>query len=470
MAATTRPGGATGGTGNSGAGRPRSAGRRRGGRLPAGWPMYALLLGYPVFWALGIGIFVFPVVGLGAGIQLALRRGLRAPKGFGLWLLFLVWVVASFTQLDHAGSVFPIYRLLNYLSVTGLFLWIYNSDPDEVPTRRIVGVLAGFWLITVAGGWLGVLIPNGQFTAPAEKVLPQSLLTGAFQEMIHPAFAQVQNFLGYPLGRPKAPFAYTNDWGAVYALMAPFFFYGWLQSADPTRRRRGLLIMSCSLVPVFISLNRGLWFGLGAALLNAATQPGDVARAARRVLGLLLTIGLALLLFTPLSSVVEQRASTGHSDQGRSYLYTEAIHKTNERPLLGYGNTIKVADVGSTRILPAIGSQGNFWTVLVSQGWIGAAIFEAFLLKMWLSTRRRGSSVTFWAHATITVAIVVQFTYDWMPVELHLIFIAMGLGLRDAHRLDTDPRPADDPQGAARAPGHGDPPDGSGPELSGAPS
>ncbi len=424
--------------------RPRRAriGGKGGHLLRPGWPLTVILLGYPVFWALGVGIFVFPLVGLVTGAQLLFRRNLRAPKGFGLWLLYLVWVLASFFELGHAESIFPIYRLLNYLSVTGLFLWIYNSDPEEFPTRRAVGLLAGFWLITVAGGWLGVLIPHGEFKAPAESLLPPSLLTGVFQQLVHPAFAQVQNFLGYPLGRPKAPFPYTNDWGAVYALLAPFFFYGWLQASSIVRRRRAMVILGLSLVPVFISLNRGLWLGLGAALLNAATRPGDVARAARRVLAVLLTLGLALLLFTPLSAVVEQRAETGHSDQGRSFLYAETINKANQSPFLGYGNTIKVTSVNTTKILPAIGTQGHFWTVLISQGWVGAILFEAFLLRMWFSTRKRGPTVTFWAHATITVALVVQFTYDWMPVELHLIFFAMALGLRDAHRVDV-PEPVD---------------------------
>ena len=52
---------------------------------------------------------------------------------------------------------------------------------------------------------------------------------------------------------------------------------------------------------------------------------------------------------------------------------------------------------------------------------------------MWWATRR-GPTITFWAHATITVALVVQFVYDFMPVELHLIFIVIALGLRQAQR------------------------------------
>lgn len=392
-----------------------------------------VLVGYPVLWALGIGTFVFPAVGFFLGAQLVFRRDLRVPKGFGLWLLYLLWVGASALQLQNFSSPYLL-RLEAYVSATGLFLWVYNSRPEDFPTTRAVKLLAGFWLITVAGGWLGVLVPYGEFTAPAEKLLPSSVVLPLIAQ-IHPAFSQVQNFLGYPLGRPKAPFAYTNDWGAVYSLLAPFFFFGWLQAKDLAKRRRGMVLLGLSLVPVFISLNRGLGLGLGVALLNAATRSGDVARAARRVLAALLTLGLLLLLFTPLSTVVSQRAETGHSNQGRDYLYGEAISAANHSPILGYGNTIKVAPQAN-KILPPIGTQGHFWTVLVSQGWVGAAIFEAFLARMWFATRKRGPAVTFWAHTTLTVAIVLQFVYDLLPIELTLVFMVVALGLRDAHRAD----------------------------------
>ena len=134
-------------------------------------------------------------------------------------------------------------------------------------------VLVGFFFIVLAGGWLGVLMPNGGFTSPMESAaaVEPGVDNTFVHDLIHPAFAQVQDFLGYPLGRPKAPFVYTNDWGAVYALLCPLFFAVWLQ--NPRRRLKGYAILGVSLVPVFLSLNRGLWLSLGIALLYAGTRP-----------------------------------------------------------------------------------------------------------------------------------------------------------------------------------------------------
>lgn len=397
------------------------------------------ILGFPIWWALGFGVFIWMVMALAMAAQLATRRGLRVPKGFGIWLLYLFWVGASAINLKSSVPFAYGFRVLTYLSCTVVFLWVYNADPRVVPTRRIVGYLATFWLITVGGGWLGVVVPNGQFSSVFEKVLPASLATQPFvNALVHPSFAQVQSFLGYPIGRPKAPFPYTNSWAAVYALMAPFFFFGWLQSVQAIKRHRGLLILGASLIPVFVSLNRGLWLGLGAALLNAATRPGDVARAARRILLALVTLGTLVLVFTPLSSVVQQRAQTGHSNEGRSYLYVESFRQVNHSPLLGYGGPLKVS---SNKLLPDIGTQGQFWGVMVSHGYVGLLIFECFLARMWWVTRR-GPTVTFWAHATMTVFIVVQFVYDFGPSEFSVVFAALALGLRDAHVIDA-PAPPD---------------------------
>lgn len=429
-------------TGVSRAGRSR---RRRW--LPADWPLRFTILAFPLWWALGIGAFMWILMGLAMAVQLSARRGLHVPKGFGWWLLYVFWVGVSFLGLAHENTgIFYQYRLLSFLAVTVAFVWVYNADPQVVPTRRLVGYLATMWLITVAGGWLGVLMPSGGFTSPAEKLLPHALATQAFlQALMHPSFAQVQTFLGYPVGRPKAPFPYTNNWGAVYSLTAPFFFYGWLQSTNPARRRRGLLILGASLVPVFVSLNRGLWLGLGAALLNAATRSGDVARAARRILLALVTLGVLVLVFTPLSAVVAQRAQTGHSNEGRFFLYTESFASAAQSPIIGHGGPVKVT---SNKLLPDIGTQGQFWNVLVSQGYVGLLFFEAFFVKMWFATRQRGRPVTFWAHATVTVVLVVQFVYDLLPAELPLVFLALGVGLRDAHRVD-----GAEPEGLREAPG-----------------
>jgi hypothetical protein len=274
-----------------------------------------------------------------------------------------------------------------------------------------------------------VLRPYGELTTITERLLPSNIRQLEFAHVLtHPLFAQVQDFLGYPLGRPTAPFLYTNDWGAVYALTIPFFILGWLQSPRASRRTWALLLLAVSLIPALLSLNRGLWLSLLVALLFGATRPGDIGRLARRSLVAIVLIGLALIAFTPLKGVVEGRAENQHSNAGRTFLYTETTKDVLRSPIIGYGGP---RPYGGPKLIPNLGTQGQFWLVFYSQGIIGAVFFVVFLIRLMRLTKH-GPLVTFWSHVTITIALVQIFVYDMIPVELHLIFIVAALGIREA--------------------------------------
>lgn len=400
-----------------------AATRRR--RLPEQWPLIFALAGYPLSWALGVGALIWPAFALPmAGRMLVSRKTIRAPRGFGLWLLFLVWVMASIVSLDSKFPIAFMWRLSNYFSVTVFFLYVYNLPATQMSARRIVELLSNFWIMTVIGGWLGVLIPYGGFKSPMELVLGGSDVF--LKELTHPKFAQVQVFLGYPLGRPAAPFVYTNTWGSVYALLIPFFFLAWLQSPDAARRQKAYLILAASLVPVFVSLNRGLWLSLLVALGYGATRPGEIGRLARRSMAAMAVIGLLLVTLTPIKGLVEDRSENQHSNAGRTFLYEETIKLTATSPIIGYGGP---RPYGGDKLIPNLGTQGHLWLVMLSQGFVGLGLFLAFLFKMIWATRD-GSVTTFWCHVLLVIAVVQLVVYDMFPVPIHLIFIAAALGLR----------------------------------------
>ena len=78
-------------------------------RYPA-WPIIALLVGYPLWWALGIADYMFVVLAIPMAMRLYSwrargRRLLRLPPGFSLWLLFLICMLAGAATLgaDRAG-------------------------------------------------------------------------------------------------------------------------------------------------------------------------------------------------------------------------------------------------------------------------------------------------------------------------------------------------------------------------------
>ena len=69
-----------------------------------GWPLVALLAGYPLWWALGFGDFVFILLAIPMAARMYAWRAhslrpVRTPPGFGLWLLFLLCMLAGATAL-----------------------------------------------------------------------------------------------------------------------------------------------------------------------------------------------------------------------------------------------------------------------------------------------------------------------------------------------------------------------------------
>src|ERR687895_2747397 len=64
--------------------------------VPFAWPLWALIMLYPLWWLLGLGTFIFPLAAVPMGIYLLRRcRPIKVPPGFGIWLLFLAWFCVS---------------------------------------------------------------------------------------------------------------------------------------------------------------------------------------------------------------------------------------------------------------------------------------------------------------------------------------------------------------------------------------
>lgn len=429
------------GLGGCGEGVPAAARTRRlrTVALPYDWPLAALLVGFPVWWALGVGQFVWPVLAVPMAARLVVDGRLRVPRVFEAWLLFVVWVVVSFAGLEPGGFPFAyLWRLASYLGMTVVFVYVFASPRRLLPSHRVVALLTAFWAIVVAGGWLGVLVPNGQFTSVVERMLPGLSANAFFHDLVHPRFAQVQDFLGYPVGRPAAPFVFTNDWGSNVGLLTPFAIVTVLRARSRRRRRVVGVLLAASVVPMLVSLNRGLWLSLGAGLLFAGAR--FAMRGNPRVLRVVLAfvaLLVVLLTVTPLRGVVDDRLRTPHSNAGREALYSRSLDLARESPIIGHGGPRAVS---GPRILPAIGTQGHLWLVLVAQGFVGTAFFLWFLLgATW--RLRRGSALAAWCQVVLVIAVIQLPFYDMVPVSLTVVVIAAALGLRELVRDDA-PEPA----------------------------
>jgi len=243
--------------------------------LPPSRQLAVLFVTVPLWWVLGLGSFVWQIAAFFLILALCMRSALVVPRAFGIWVLFLMCVGLSAMQADSA-PLFA-YRASVYVAMTVVFLYVFNASEEALPSRSIVNALALYWAIVVVGGWAGVVYPGLSFHSPMERVLPHALVANDFvHDLVHVRFAQVHTFLGHPVGRPSALFSFTNAWGAMVALLTPFAIAALTQARTVLRRRVIEALLVASLVPIVVSLNRGLWLsltlGLGYVGVRAASR------------------------------------------------------------------------------------------------------------------------------------------------------------------------------------------------------
>lgn len=409
---------------------------RSGARLPYAWPLYALFVAFPLWWVLGLGAFIWPVLATPMAFSLIARERIRFPRGFGLYLLFMLWMMASSLEISGPDRMIGfIFRSMLYASAGITCLYVYNAPKRLLPTNSVVKLMASFWVIVVAGGMLGIMNPTLEFTTLAERLVPQRLLANDYvYTLVHPTTAQIQTFLGYNVPRPRAPFVYTNDWGGTFALLVPFVFAAWAQVRSLARRSLVRLLAIISLLPVVFSLNRVLWLCLIVAVVYGSTRFALRGRKGG-IQGALAFVAVFVMVFTfgPTRQLIDDRLATPHSNRGRAILYQEAAESVGESPLLGYGAP---RPSQANPNLPSVGTQGQFWLVLFSHGIPGALLFVSFFaFACWRSGRAR-TPAALWCHVVVLLALVQMPFYGLLSAQLHVVMIAIALAAREARDPD----------------------------------
>jgi hypothetical protein len=426
--------------------------RVRDVRLPA-WPLTGILLLYPLWWLLGLGVLGFylvaaPMAGLLIRRRLAGHR-LRLPPGFLLWLLFLATVVLGGFSLgaNPTGTLDAsaasrldsyLFRLLGYVALTVLLVYAGNLDEQELSQRRLVRLLAWLFAVTVAGGLLGILVPHFEFTSPVEYLLPAHVRADSFvQSLVHPTSAQIMNLLGGETARPGAPWGYTNTWGNNACLLIGWaIVLGWGFLTGRRTKALALATLAVSTVPIVYSLNRGLWIDLGIMAVYVA-----VRLALRGRLLALAAIGLAgvvlagAVVLTPLGDVVNARLDDGKSNGVRMFITVKAVEGTLESPLIGFGSTRSTQGgrhsiaVGQSRDCErcgnfTIGGDGQLWQLLFAHGVIGAVTYLGFFVVGLWRFRRDATAIGLAASAAIVSTFGAMLWYNALVTPLALTFLA----------------------------------------------
>ncbi|WP_433477119.1 O-antigen ligase family protein [Spirillospora sp. CA-142024] len=396
--------------------------------LPA-WPLGLLFIAFPVWWLLGLGAFAAPIAASVMALHLMLRGGTRVPPRFGLWVMFLVWMIAAGTQIDTFGrGVGFLFQFMNYGSATVVFVYAYNCSLKRLPIRRALGMVVVFWVWVVIGGFLGVLLPKVGLTTPFERILPDAIKSNDYvQALVHPQFAEIQQPWGAPkpYNRPRAPFPYTNSWGGHFALLFPFVVL-YITQARMFTRLVLVGLMAASLIPAFATLNRGMFLAILAGVLYTAIRflrRGHV-RWPAMVIALVVIGGIAALL-SGVGAGINSRTEYSSTNNDRLGLYTETFVRTLDSPVLGYG-----APRPSENFVVSVGTQGEFWHLMFSYGFPGLVFFCAWI--WWLALRTRGvrPDSLLWLHAVQVMASLMLFYYGLDQTELVLVFVAAALILR----------------------------------------
>jgi hypothetical protein len=445
---------------------PGSRGGQRGGPLarhPA-WPVTALIVGYPLWWALGIADFMWILLAVPMATRmLAWRahgsRPVRLPPGFGIWLLFLFWALAGGVMLSMtAPGTVPspvIHRVLSYgdrnlsyLGITVLLVYVGNLTERELSRRRLAWMLGLLAAAATVLGLAAMLRPQLQLHSPFLHLLPASAQGNAFvQASMHPGLAQIQNVFGSGgRGRPKAPFDYTNTWAECLSITMP-----WLLVAcqGASRRRRVLCwgIAAIALVPLIYSLNRGVWLGVGISVGYIAVRLA--ARGRTALLGAVcagLALVAVLVAVSPLQNIISERLQHGDSDKIRSSLSLLAVRDAAASPVLGYGDTRQEMGsptsiaVGPTAKCPTcgqdeVGSTGQLWLLLVCNGFVGALLYVSFFGYGAWRFRRDITPYGVVAVLVIGLSLVYMFFYDAVAAPLGLTMLAYAMAWRNETQL-----------------------------------
>jgi hypothetical protein len=376
-------------------------------RHPA-WPISAYLIGYPVWWALGIADFMpvflaVPMLWYMYQWRVRKDRKLRLPPGFLIWALFLIVAVAGIMTLGQQAPDTIVstsstrlisygLRTADYLGCTVMLLYAGNLTESELSRKRLAWMMGLVGIYATIGGLCGILDPRFQFTAPLAALVPGSIQNnnGELQIVLHPGFSEVQSFLGYAEGRPKAPFDYTNTWGNCLAILLPWLIVVWWSMGTRKQKQMLAVVLFVAALSIVYSLDRGLWVGLACGFVYLA-----VRAAARGKLLMLASIGLIIALFgilivaSPLGSLIEQRLQHGKSDNVRDSLSIIAVQDAVASPFIGFGDTrhqqgsVNSIAVGKTSKCLACGSRdiggnGQLWLLLICSGFIGTALYFGF--------------------------------------------------------------------------------------------
>lgn len=408
------------------------------GELPR-WPFVAMFALFPIWWMLGPGDMAWIPLGVVMALYMWRRGDIEVPRSFALWLIFLLLMAVSVIGIDSPGRLLGfMYRAAQYATFATVFIYVYNAR-ERLSVRYVLGVLTVFWAWTALGGYASLAFPEFSFRTPMSYALPQGLLSNELVgEMATRRLTQYNPDSWLKLEpRPSAPFLYTNAWGNVYSMLLPVAIC-YLKMIPGTRRSMLLaLAIPLSLVPAFLTLNRGMFLGMGVALAFVGVMA--LLGGQRRLLAALLAI-IVLLIGGAAALDVDERVSsrteTSSTTENRANLYRETFERTLESPMFGYG----APRPSETEGVPSAGTQGQVWTVMFSHGFPALFFFLAWLCWTFLATLQRRDPLRIGLTSVLLVILVQSAYYGVATNGLILSMAVAALLMRPGRSMVVEAR------------------------------
>lgn len=396
--------------------------------LPA-WPLYTLLYGFPLIWALGLGQFAPTILAIIMVFYMVVRRNILVYKTQWIWFALIFWCVVCTVSL-HGGSDILAWglRWVNILNVGIYGVYFFNAR-TSITNQGLMGGLVTVWYTVVILGYLALLFPEFRLTTPMSFLLPGGLKQNELvRDYVMPPLAEVQLPWGAPEPyiRPSAPFPYANSWGLAFTFLTPVVI-ATLMAADKLRTKiiLGLSII-LGLVPAIATSNRGMFIGLGIAVVyvvlryvlrgNLKVAFYSVVAAALAVAGLFASGAIAKILGRQ-----EYSDSTG----GRASLYQATWDAVMQSPLVGYGTSRMNVSIGIS-----MGTQGYLWALMFCFGLVGLALFVTFMLSSIISTWDVQSAAGLWIHSVPVTAICVFIFYSFDIMQMAAMMLCLTMIMR----------------------------------------
>ncbi|MEU7993493.1 O-antigen ligase family protein [Rothia amarae] len=396
--------------------------------LPA-WPLYTLLYGFPLIWALGLGQFAPTILAIIMVFYMAVRRNILVYKTQWIWFALIFWCVVSTVSL-HGGSDILAWglRWVNILNVGIYGVYFFNAR-TSITNQGLMGGLVTVWYTVVILGYLALLFPEFRLTTPMSFLLPGGLKQNELvRDYVMPPLAEIQLPWGAPEPyiRPSAPFPYANSWGLAFTFLTPVVI-ATLMAADKLRTKiiLGISII-LGLVPAIATSNRGMFIGLGIAVVyvvlryvlsgNLKVAFYSVVAAALAVAGLFASGAIAKILGRQ-----EYSDSTG----GRASLYQATWDAVMQSPVVGYGTSRMNVSIGIS-----MGTQGYLWALMFCFGLVGLALFVIFMLSSIISTWDVQSAAGLWIHSVPVTAICVFIFYSFDIMQMTAMMLCLTMIMR----------------------------------------